>query len=61
MDIYEALHTTRAMRWLKPDRVPEEVIGRMMPVSARQRVAVHRTRVCLTVTDPVRKPLEKVV
>jgi nitroreductase len=35
MDIYEALYTTRAMRRLKPDPVPDDVIGRILDAGLR--------------------------
>ena len=35
MDVYEALHTTRAMRRLKPDPVPPEVIARIIDAGIR--------------------------
>jgi nitroreductase len=35
MDIYEALYTTRAMRWLKPDPIPYEVQARILDAAIR--------------------------
>ena len=35
MDVWEALYTTRAMRRLKPDPVPEEVIARIVDAGLR--------------------------
>ncbi|MGE0794544.1 MAG: nitroreductase family protein, partial [Acidimicrobiia bacterium] len=35
MDVYEALHTTRAMRRLRPDPVPDDVIARIVDAGTR--------------------------
>src|ERR1700722_11431050 len=35
MDVFEALYTTRAMRRLKPDPVPPEVIARIVDAGIR--------------------------
>lgn len=35
MDLYEALYTTRAMRRVKPDPIPEDVVTRMMDAAIR--------------------------
>lgn len=35
MDAFEVLYTTRAMRRLKPDRVPEEMIARIIDAGVR--------------------------
>ena len=35
MDIYEALYTTRAMRRVKPDAIPQEVQNRIMDAAIR--------------------------
>ncbi len=53
MDIYEALYTTRAMRRLKPDPVPEEVIGRIIDAGVRAPTGGNaQDWRFLTVTDP---------
>ena len=35
MDTFEALYTTRAMRRVKPDPIPEEVVQRMLDAGIR--------------------------
>lgn len=35
MDLYEALYTTRAMRRLKPDPIPDEVQARILDAAIR--------------------------
>jgi nitroreductase len=35
MDLYEALYTTRAMRRVSPDPIPEEVVTRMLDAAVR--------------------------
>lgn len=35
MDLYQALYTTRAMRRVKPDPIPDEVIAKMMDAAVR--------------------------
>ena len=35
MDIYEALYTTRSMRRLKPDPIPEDVQARILDAAIR--------------------------
>ena len=35
MDVFEALYTTRAMRRVKPDPIPEEVVKQMLDAAIR--------------------------
>ena len=35
MDLYEALYTTRAMRRLKPDPIPDEVLFQVFDAAIR--------------------------
>ena len=35
MDLYQALYTTRAMRRVKPDPVPDDVIAKLMDAAVR--------------------------
>lgn len=35
MDLYEAMYTTRAMRRVKPDPIPDEVLGRIFDAAVR--------------------------
>ena len=35
MDLYEALYTTRAMRRVKPDPIPEDVQQRILDAAVR--------------------------
>ncbi len=35
MDLYEALYTTRAMRRMKPDPIPDEVQSRILDAAIR--------------------------
>ncbi|RPI20183.1 MAG: nitroreductase, partial [Actinobacteria bacterium] len=35
MDLYEALYTTRAMRRVKPDPIPEEVVRLILDAAVR--------------------------
>jgi len=44
MDLYEALYTTRAMRRLTPDPIPDEGQARILDAAIR---AEHRTGVAL--------------
>jgi len=41
-DVFEIMHTMRAMRRLKPDPVPDELIRRYWrPVKPRRAAAIH--------------------
>ena len=52
MDLYEAMYTTRAMRRVKPDPIPEDVIGRIFDAAVRGPSGGNRhTFRFLTVTD----------
>ncbi len=35
MDVYEAIYTTRAMRRVKPDPIPEDVLKKIMDAAVR--------------------------
>ena len=52
MDLYEAMYTTRSMRRVKPDPIPEDVIGRIFDAAVRGPSGGNRhTFRFLTVTD----------
>jgi hypothetical protein len=46
MDLYEALYTTRAMRRVKPDPIPQQVV-RLMMDAAVQSVGWQRPELAL--------------
>ena len=53
MDVREALYTTRAMRRLAPDPIPEDVLLRILDAAIRAPSAGNQHRVrFLVVTDP---------
>lgn len=35
MDLYEAMYTTRSMRRVKPDPIPEDVLARLFDAAVR--------------------------
>ena len=52
MDLYEAMYTTRAMRRVKPDPIPDEILGRLFDAAVRGPSGGNRhTFRFLTVTD----------
>ena len=52
MDLYEAMYTTRAMRRVKPDPIPEEIIAKLFDAAVRGPSGGNRhTFRFLTVTD----------
>ena len=52
MDLYEAMYTTRAMRRVKPDPIPEETIAKLFDAAVRGPSGGNRhTFRFLTVTD----------
>jgi nitroreductase len=52
MDLYEALYTTRAMRRVKPDPIPDEVVSLMLDAAIRAPSASNsQSWRFLTVTD----------
>ena len=52
MDLYEAMYTTRAMRRVKPDPIPDETLGRLFDAAVRGPSGGNRhTFRFLTVTD----------
>ena len=52
MDLYEAMYTTRAMRRVKPDLIPEETIAKLFDAAVRGPSGGNRhTFRFLTVTD----------
>ncbi len=59
MDLYEALYTTRAMRRVKPDPVPEAVVRSMLDAAIRAPSGGNtQSWRFLTVTDPaIKAPL----
>ena len=40
MDVYEVLYTTRAMRRVKPDPIPQESQARILDAAIRRRLGV---------------------
>lgn len=53
MDLFEALYTTRAMRRVRPDPVPEEVVRSMLDAAIRAPSGGNtQTWRFITVTDP---------
>ena len=58
MDIHEALYTTRAMRRVKPDPIPEEVQARILDAAIRAPSGGNsQTWRFLLVDDPAKKAL----
>lgn len=56
MDLYEAMYTTRAMRRVKPDAIPDDVLGRIFDAAVRGPSGGNsHTFRFLTVTDPETK------
>ena len=56
MDIYEAMYTTRAMRRVKPDPIPDDVLGRIFDAAVRGPSGGNgHTFRFMTVTDPATK------
>ena len=56
MDLFEALYTTRAMRRVKPDPIPDEVVARIMDAAIRAPSGGNQQRWrFLLVTDPAIK------
>ena len=52
MDLYEAMYTTRAMRRVKPDPIPDDVLGRIFDAAVRGPSGGNsHTFRFLTVTD----------
>ena len=52
MDLYEAMYTTRSMRRVKPDPIPEDVLGRIFDAAVRGPSGGNRhTFRFLTVSD----------
>ena len=52
MDLYEAMYTTRAMRRVKPDPIPDDILGRLFDAAVRGPSGGNRhTFRFLTVTD----------
>ena len=41
MDVYEAIYTTRAMRRVKPDPIPEDILKKIMGMRAKD-LEIHR-------------------
>ena len=41
MDLYEAMYTTRAMRRVKPDPIPEETIAKLFDAAVRGLSLIH--------------------
>jgi len=46
MDLFEALYTTRAMRRLKPDPIPDDVLPRLFDAAVRGPNSGNRSRRC---------------
>lgn len=56
MDLHEAIYTTRAMRRMKPDPIPEDALRRVFDAAARAPSSGNAQRYrFLTVTDPEMK------
>jgi nitroreductase len=56
MELFEALYTTRAMRRVKPDPIPDDVVARIMDAAIRAPSGGNQQRWrFLTVTDPATK------
>ena len=56
MDLHEAIYTTRAMRRLAPDPVPDEIVARLFDAAVRGPSGGNEQRFrFLTVTDPATK------
>jgi len=56
MDLYQALYTTRAMRRVKPDPIPDDVIARIMDAVVRAPSGGNQQRWrFLLLTDPDKK------
>ena len=53
MDVYEAIYTTRAMRRVKPDPIPEDVLKTIMDAAVRGPSGGNaQTFRMICVTDP---------
>ena len=56
MDVFEAIYTTRAMRRLKPDPIPEELLPKLFDAAIRGPNAGNQQQFrFITVTDPEMK------
>lgn len=56
MELFEALYTTRAMRRVKPDPIPDEVVARILDAAIRAPSGGNQMRFrLLLLTDPVAK------
>ena len=53
MDVFEALYTTRAMRRVKEDPIPDEIIKSMIDSAIRAPSAVSYTHLTLPTIDRV--------
>ncbi|MEY2628085.1 MAG: hypothetical protein RJB08_1844, partial [Actinomycetota bacterium] len=56
MDLYRALYTTRAMRRVKPDPIPEDAVKRMLDAAIRAPSGGNQQKWrFLLLTDPTKK------
>ncbi|MGI9598688.1 MAG: nitroreductase family protein, partial [Acidimicrobiales bacterium] len=62
MDVYEAIYTTRAMRRLAPDPIPDEVLRRLFDAAIRGPNSGNEQRFrFMTVEDPGMKSTMQVI
>ena len=56
MDLYRALYTTRAMRRVKPDAIPEDIVKKLLDAAIRAPSGGNQQKWrFLLLTDPTKK------